>query len=355
MPCTAREGGSCRSGSLLAPGPATLKLLLFQQQSRTLKLLLFQQQSRFVVLFPAGLWLAVVLAVLLLPRFGEAQDIDPRRWSHLPVNSNYTGVGYAYTAGDISLDPTLKIQDGQFNVQTIGLIYIRSFELLGKSARVDLGQTYQIGHWQGLLNGVPASVNRSGFDDTSLRFAVNLIGAPPLKGKEFAAYRSANSDNETILGIGLGLQLPTGQYYSDKLINLGDNRFTIRPQIGGMHNWGKWTAELTAQTWFYTDNDKFFNGRKLQQDPLYTGDLNLIYTFRPGIWAAASIGYANGGTTSVNGVSEQNNESSIGYGFSVGLPISRDIGIKLYYLGSQTEVHTGQDMNTFAAAIAVMW
>jgi hypothetical protein len=303
----------------------------------------------------AGLQFAVVLEVLLLPRFGEARDIDPRRWSHLPIGANFAGAGYAYTTGEISLDPTLKIQNGQFDVQTMGVIYIRSFELLGMSARVDLGQTYQIGHWKGLLNGVPASVNRSGFDDTSIRFAVNLIGAPPLKGNEFAAYRATKSDNETIVGIGLGLQLPTGQYYSDKLINLGDNRFTFRLQLGGMHNWGKWTGEFTAQTWFYTDNDEFFNGRKLEQDPLYTGDANLIYTFRPGIWAACSIGYATGGTTSVNGVSDHNSESSLGYGFSVGLPISRDAGLKLYYLGSQTEVHTGQDTNTFAAAISVMW
>ena len=93
-------------------------------------------------------WLAVlVLAVLLLPRFGQAQDIDPRRWSHLPIGASFAGAGYAYTTGDISLDPTLRIQNGQFDVQTIGVKYIYSFALLDKSARVDLGQTYQVGHW----------------------------------------------------------------------------------------------------------------------------------------------------------------------------------------------------------------
>jgi hypothetical protein len=297
----------------------------------------------------------LVLAVLLLPRFGQAQDIDPRRWSHLPIGANFAGAGYAYTAGDISLDPTLRIQDGQFDVQTIGVKYIHSFELLGKSARVDLGQLYQIGHWQGILNGVPASTDRSGFADTSVRFAVNLIGAPPLKGREFADYRATNSDHETIMGVGLGLQLPTGQYYSDKLINLGDNRFTIRPQLGATHNWGKWTAELTFQTWFYTDNNDFYNGNKLEQDPLYTTDANLIYTFRPGVWVAGSFGYSGGGNTSINGLSKNDNESSIGYGFSVGLPINRAVGVKLYYIGTHSEAHTGQDSNTFAAAISMMW
>jgi len=303
----------------------------------------------------AGLRFAVALAVLLLPQFADAQDIDPRRWSHLPIGGNFAGVAYAYTSGDISLNPALRIQNGQFDMQTIGLKYIRSFELLGKSARVDLGESYQVGHWQGQLNGVHASVNRSGFDDTSMRFAVNLIGAPPLKGKEFAAYRATKTDSETIMGVGFGLQLPTGQYYKDKLINLGDNRFTLRPQLGAVHNWGKWSAELTAQTWFYTENDEFYNGRKFEQDPLYTGDANLIYNFRPGLWAAASIGYAGGGTTTVNDVSNHDNTSSLGYGFSVGLPINHSLGVKLYYLGSRTEAHTGQDTNTFAAALSILW
>jgi hypothetical protein len=300
-------------------------------------------------------WTVLALAILLLPRFGQAQDIDPRRWSHLPIGANFAGVAYAYTTGNISLDPELRIQNGQFDVQTIGVKYIRSFDLLGKSARVDVGLPYQIGHWSGLLNGVPAAVDRSGFADSSVRFAVNLFGAPPLKGKEFAEYRATKADNETIVGIGLALQLPTGQYYSDKLINLGDNRFTIRPQLGAIHNWGKWSAELTGQTWFYTDNDNFFRGKKLAQDPLFTTDTSLIYTFRPGLWVAGSLGYAGGGTTTVNGVSNNDNESNVGFGFSVGLPISHTVGVKLYYIGGRTEASTGQDSDTFAAAFSVMW
>jgi hypothetical protein len=303
----------------------------------------------------AGLRAALVLAVLLQPQFAPAQDIDPRRWSHLPIGANFAGAAYAYTSGDISLNPALRIENGQFDVQTIAVKYIRSFELFGKSARVDIAQPYQIGHWQGLLNGTPASTDRSGFADTFMRFAVNLIGAPPLKGREFADYQATKADHETIVGVGLGLQLPTGQYYSDKLINLGDNRFTFRPQIGAQHSWGKWSAELTVQTWFFTQNDDFFNGNKLEQDPLYTADANLIYTFRPGVWAAGSFGYAGGGTTRVNGTSNHDNESSLGFGFSVGLPLSRAVGVKLYYLGSRTQTSTGQDADTFAAALSVMF
>jgi len=303
---------------------------------------------------PSRLRLALPLAVLLLAQLGQAQDIEPRRWSHIPVGANFAGAACAYTSGDIYLEPELRIENAQFDLQTIGVKYIRSFALLGKSARVELAQPYQIGHWSGLLNGVPAKVERDGLADTSLRFAVNLLGAPPLAGKEFAQYRD-KADHETIVGMGIVLQMPTGQYYNDKLINLGNNRFTIRPQLGAVHNFGKWSGELTTQAWFFTDNSDFFNGKRLGQDPIFNTDAHLIYTFRPGLWLASSVGYGLGGATAVNGVPSDNRQSNLGFGVGLGIPLSRAIGVKLAYIGARTEARTGLDSDTFTGAISVMW
>ena len=219
---------------------------------------------------------------------------------------------------------------------------------------MDLTQPYQFGHWTGTLNGMPATVDRNGLADTSARFAVNLIGAPPLAGKEFAAYR-AKADHETIVGTGLIVQFPTGQYYDDKLINLGNNRFAFRPQLGIVHNWGKWSAELTGQGWFFTDNNDFYNGKRLEQDPMYGADTHLIYTFRPGLWLSGSFGYAGGGTTTVNGVSSDNNQNNIGWGLALGVPINRAVGLKFAYIGTRTEVSTGLNSDTFLCAVSVMW
>ena len=307
------------------------------------------------LLITASLRFALALACLLLPRPGHAQDIEPRRWSHIPIGADFATVAYADTFGDIYLDPELKIQNASFDLQTIGFKYIRGFDLLGKSARVDLTLPYQIGHWSGLLNGVPARVERYGLGDASVRFAVNLYGAPPLAGKEFAAYR-AQADHETIIGLGLVLQLPTGQYYDDKLINLGNNRFAIRPQLGAIHNFsGKWSAELTVQSWIFTENDRFFNRSRMEQDPLAAADASLIYTFRPGLWLAGSVGYAGGGETTVNGNPSGNTQENIGWGLSLGIPINRAVGIRLGYFGTRTQVSTGMDTDTINCALTVMW
>lgn len=297
---------------------------------------------------------ALVLALVLLALPAHAQDIEPRRWSHLPIGGSFLGGAYAYTTGDIFLDPVLKIEDAEFSLNTAVVRYIRSFELLGKSARIDITQPWQSGRWSGLLNGAPASVGRDGWADTSLRFAVNLYGAPPLKGKEFAEYR-ARADRETIVGAGLVVQLPTGEYLENKLINLGTNRYTFRPQLGVVHNHDKWSVELTTAAWFYTTNDEFFNGKQMAQDSLFTADTHLIYTFRPGLWLSASLGYGLGGETIVNGAPSNNEQSNLGWGLALGIPINRSFGVKLGYIGTRTYASTGSDTDTLTCAFSFSW
>jgi len=297
---------------------------------------------------------ALALGVLLLARPCRAQDIEPRRWSHIPIGANFIGGAYAYSSGDIRLDPALRIENAQFDLQTAGLKYIHSFEMLGKSARFDLTQAYQAGTWTGLLNGAPARVEREGLADTTMRFAVNLYGAPPLAGKQFAEYR-ADADCETIVGMGLVVQVPTGQYFNDKLINLGSNRFSFRPQLGVVRNFGKWSGELTSSATFFTANDAFFNGKRFEQDPVYSADANLIYTFLPGLWLAASVGYGDGGLTVVNGIANNDRQNNLSWGLGLGIPLSRTIGMKVGYIGTRTQARTGSDVDTFTCAFSMMW
>jgi len=299
-------------------------------------------------------WCLCVFLVLGLPFLCLAQELEPRRWSHLPIGTNFAGGGYAYTEADISFDPVLRIDDVKMEMHTWAVKYIRTFGLFQKSARIGFTQGFQEGRWTGLLDGVPKSVKRSGLTDSVLRFAINLYGAPPLKGKEFAAYR-ARADVETIVGTALVVQLPTGDYMDDKLINLGTNRFTFRPQLGVVHNRGKWSMELTGAVWLYTDNDDFFNGNKLEKKPLYTFQTHLIYTFRPGLWAAASAGYGYGGESTVNGVDKNDRRENLAWALSLGYPITRQLGVKVAYLGTRTQESVGQDTDSIAVGFSIFW
>jgi hypothetical protein len=299
--------------------------------------------------------LGAMLALLAVCTTCRAQELEPRRWSHLPIGSNFAGLAYAYSEGDIAFDPVLQIEDGTFDLHTIAFKFVRSFELFGKSARFDLTQAYQDGSWEGRLEGAPAAVDRRGFTDTALRFAINLFGAPPLAGREFAEYRAGVADCETIVGAGLVVVLPTGYYRKDRLINLGGNRFTFRPQFGIVHQRGPWSFELSAAGWLRTDNDSFWNGNELENDPLFALQGHLIYTIRPGLWLGASAGYGFGGRSEVDDREKNDRRSQVSWALSLGIPINRQLGLKLAYVGSRSLERVGSDKDTIAVAASVLW
>ena len=296
---------------------------------------------------------AVVVAGAALP--AQSQELEPRRWSHLPTDGHFAGVGYAYTTGDIGLDPVLLAEDVKLDMHTVAAKYIYSFELFDHSARFDIAQGYQNAQWSGLVDGMPTTTRRIGMADTVLRFSTSLFGAPPLKGKEFADYRIEMKDSETIVGAGLALHLPTGHYLSDRLLNLGSNRFTFRPQLGAVHNRGPWSLELTGASWIFTDNDDFSGGNQLEQDPLYTLQTHLIYSFRPGLWVGTGLAYGSGLDSTLNGIGKNDSRRNLGWGISLGYPITPKFGIKIGYIGLQTLEDIGADLDTVTAGFSFLW
>jgi hypothetical protein len=300
------------------------------------------------------LCLLIPLLVFASALVAQAQELEPRRWTHLPTDSNFVGGGYAFTDGDLAFDPVIKIDDAEVEMHTVAFKYIRTFGLFGHSFRVDVADAYQNGTWTGTLNGEAAKADRSGMTDPMLQVAVNLYGGPPLKGKEYADYR-AKMENETIVGAALAVHMPLGEYNNDKLINLGSNRFAIRPQLGVIHNRGKWGFELTGSAWIFTDNDDFFGGSKLEQDPLYAIQGHVVYTFRPGFWVAGGFAYGTGKESTVDGGSKDDERENIAFGCSTGYAITRHIGVKIGYLGVRSQADTGIDFDTFVAGTSFFW
>jgi hypothetical protein len=289
----------------------------------------------------------VGLALLLLMITSQAwsQNLEPRRWAHLPINANFIGLGATNSSGEIFLDPVLHIEDGEMELYALAAGYIHSFNLLGKTARMEVNVPYANGRWEGLLRGEPASTRRSGFADPSVRFAVNLLGSPALQGKEFAAYRAANPI-KTIVGLGLDLTLPLGNYNSNRLIDLGNNRYVMRPQLGVLHQRNKWEFETTASVFLYGRNDEFFQGSVLEQDPLWFVQGHVSYTFKPGLWADLGAGYGFGGESTISGDKKDDAGRVSFWAASFGWPINAKQGLKLTYAFSQTNTRRGSDLDT---------
>jgi hypothetical protein len=289
--------------------------------------------------------LYIGLACLLLPAgLAMAQALEPRRWSHLPVGANFAGVGYAYSDVDIFLDPALELEDVRGDIHTTLISYTRVLDVFGKSGRINFLVTYSVGRWDGLLQGAPASTRRRGFNDPRMRFAVNLLGSPAQRGAAFTPVPA-----NTIVGVALDITAPLGEYLEERLINLGANRWIIRPQIGVVHNWDKWAAELTTSAWFFTDNDDFDVDKTREQDPLVSIQSHLIYTFRPGLWASLSAAYGGGARSTIDGVQANDQIGNVLVSVALGVPINRRQGFKIAYIHGETTKNTGSDYESVPA------
>lgn len=293
--------------------------------------------------------LLIVCFGLLLTCDAQAQDVEPRRWTPLPVGINVIGAGYIYSTGDVAFDPVLLVEDATVDVDTLVVSYAHTFGLFGRSARIDAIVPWQHATWEGLLDGEPAMAKRTGLADPKVRLSINLYGAPAMQMDDFLK-RAASQKVSTVIGAAIAVGAPLGEYLEDTLLNLGQNRFLIRPQIGVLHTRGKWSFELTGSTFIYTDNDDFYGGNVVKQEPVNALQAHVIRVFKPGVWASVSIAHGWRGETSVNGVDKDNNKNDILAALSVGFPITRSQGVKVVYLLSQTQRVTGADLQSLALA-----
>lgn len=280
-----------------------------------------------------------------------AQDMEPRRWTHLPVGTNIAGAGYSYTSGELNFDPVLRIEDARVGMHTILGSYNRYFSIADMTARLDVQVPYQRGTWDGLLNGVPTTVRRDGLADPRVRLSMNVYGSPALEPEAYRDYIK-NEEERTVAGIACAVRVPLGEYNEDKLINLGEHRFSFQPQIGVVHTVGPWSFEATASLFAYTDNDDFFGGHRLEQDPLYAIQVHVVRTFN-GWWLSAGSAYGRGGRTSIDGVPDDDIRSNLLYGISGGLSVASNQSVNLMYIRQDALSQVGGDFHNVILTWAI--
>ena len=282
------------------------------------------------------------------------QELQPRRWATLPSGINFIGAGTAWTYGDINFDPALLIEDAEMDL--VGLVgsYVRTFGMFGRQARIDVALPFANGSWRGLLDGEPASVRRQGIGDAQLRFSYNFLGAPELSMGEFRQHMAENPVSTTA-GFGLSVTVPTGEYRNDQLINLGANRWVIRPEIGVLHQRNKWQFEVTGSVFIFGDNDDFWMGTEREQDPLWFAQGHAIYTFKPGLWASFSGGYAWGGRSEISGVRKGDDSRLRYWKITVGVPINARQGLSFAFATGRSNTLFDSDLDRVVVAWSLMF
>jgi hypothetical protein len=195
------------------------------------------------------------------------------------------------------------------------------------------------------FQGQTVSREVSGLGDPRLRMSVNFIGAPALPLSGFKDYKQ-----DLVVGASLQIYLPMGQYDPDKLVNIGTNRFSFKPELGISKKAGIMQLELTAGVMFYTINKEFYQGKTRSQDPISSLQGHINFNFRKGIWAAIDGTYYWGGSSTVDGVEGNDLQKNTRLGCTLALPLSIRQSLKLYF-NTGVSTRTGSDFD----AVGVIW
>ena len=279
----------------------------------------------------------------------HAQDLEPRAYTNTPVGMNFLLIGYQYSEGALLFDPALPITDADAKVNMGLLAYVRTMDVAGKSAKAGVLLPYADLSADGYLDGDYRTRETDGLVDPAFYFTINLFGAPTLSLEEFKDYQQ-----DTIIGLTFKLTAPLGVYDKDKLLNIGTNRWSFKPEFGISKAIGRWTLDAAAAAIFYTDNDQFDNGKTRQQDPIYSLQGHVIYSFKNHIWAAVSATYYTGGRTTIDGTTRDDLQQNWRTGFTVAIPVNRNHSIKLFG-NSGVSTRTGTDYDSLGIAWQYRW
>lgn len=274
-----------------------------------------------------------------------AQTLEPRAFTNVPVDMNFLLVGYQNSKGALIFDPAVPITDANAKIDLGFLAYVRTLDVAGKSAKAGVILPYASLYADGLVSGNFRARDANGLADPAFYFSMNFYGAPAVSMKEFRNYQQ-----DTIIGFTLKLIPPLGVYESDKLINIGTNRWTFEPALGVSKALGKWTLEASAAVDFYTDNDDFDNGKTREQDPIYSTQFHVTYNFPRNIWAAVSATYYTGGRTTIEGISNDDLQENWRTGFTLAIPVNRKHSIKIFG-SSGVSTRTGNNYD----ALGITW
>jgi hypothetical protein len=290
---------------------------------------------------------ACVLMPVIAP--AHAQDIEPRAYSNAPVGVNFLIAGYAYTRGGLAFDSSLPLTNPNLRTSSAVVSYATVLDLWGKSAKFDVIAPYTWLSGSADYKGEPVERIVDGLSNPAFRLSVNLYGAPALTLKEFADW-----EQDVIVGVSLRVSPPWGQYDETRLVNIGTSRWSFKPEVGISKAVGPWTLEFAAAAMFFTDNDEFFGGNTLSQEPIYSLQGHLVYGFRSGIWVSVDATYFAGGCTTLNGDQNNDLQQNWRFGGTVAVPVDRANSVK-FYLSTGLSARTGNEYDLVGVAWQYRW
>jgi len=288
------------------------------------------------------LFLAVIHGV-------SAQELEPRAYSNAPVGLNFAVMGSQYSQGGLIFDPAVPITDASSSIDVIVLGYLRTLDVAGLSAKAGVVLPYANLFADGLVSGEYRSREVTGLVDPVFYFNINFYGAPAVNLKEFMLYRQ-----DTIAGFTLKVTPPLGDYEKDKIINIGTNRWSFKPELGVSKAVNRWVFEAAAAVTYYTKNNEYNINQTRRQAAVYSMQGHVTYSFKNKIWLSYGVTYYTGGETSVDGSVKSSLQNNSRTGLTIAIPVNKYHSIKIL-TSTGVSTRTGTDYDSIAAFWQYRW
>ncbi len=277
------------------------------------------------------------------------QDLELRAFSATPVGMNFGVLALGHASGTVLFDQATKIEDVTGKITSVAGVYGRSLSVFGAAGKIVAVVPFLWGDWEGMYQGAPASASRRGMADPLVELSVNFLGAPAMTMAQMRTY-----SQKWVVGGSIKVSVPVGQYLPEKLLNLGANRWAVRPRFGVSRKSGRLALEGMASVWLYEINDDFFGGSSLAKEPLWSLQFNGVYQWLSGLWLGVGAGFSRGGQSSVNDLISDTYQKTTRWAAVLSVPVAKRHSLKVLFAnGLSTRV--GADLTNVSLAWSWRW
>jgi hypothetical protein len=289
-------------------------------------------------------------ALAILHTHACAQFTDPRTYQNSPVGINQLELAYAYVLSDTSIDTSVIVSGAKFNLNQGLVDYTRCFTFLHRLAWAEA--SVPIANLNGSITGTDIIGSATGTGDSGYSAALLVMGGPALTPEQFA-----NSEATTTIGLSLSITAPTGQYDSSRLLNLGSDRWSFKPELAFSKPFGpqqRWVLDAYANAYFYTANNSYRGVEILRQRTLPGIEGHLSYNISNIIWGSFDTRYSYRGDTAVNGVNQ--NDSQRNFILGTELVVAANSRNSFVFEFAKAVVHiNGPPLGGFAVKYDYTW
>jgi hypothetical protein len=272
----------------------------------------------------------------------SGQELDARHFTPAPLGTTFVIAGAGESEGAILYDPSLDIENVHADLDIVTAGFGRVFALGERQARVLVVMPHAEGTIVGEVGAMPQSAQLDGFVDPRIKLNVGLRGTPALPREDFA-----RAPRGTVVSAGVTLVPPWGDYAPTRLVNLGYNRWALKPEIGVLRPFGPWTVEGVFGAWLYSRNDEHYPGTAhKRQEPLLSTQAHVSYTWSNRVWLALDATAFAGGDTRVDGVANPDHQENSRLGMTLSIPFGARHSLKLTYSEGAT-TRRGTDFESF--------